>query len=159
MINPIRYGGRMTKMKDGKETVVDIPPQHVLERMGAAVQVTLTHPRSIQAEFQKKGEKVPSIEVMALIDTGASSSVITPQVAAQLKLIHTGYRTVSSVQDEQERPVYYGYIIFPWGSGKEIPMVSCPLKLSQFGCLIGRDIMKHWYLTYNGSDGSIVICD
>ena len=92
-----------------------------------------------------------------MIDTGASGSVITPRVAEQLELIHTGYQKVSSVQDEQNRPVYYAMIRFPWGKGKEIPMVSCPLK--NFDCLIGRDILQHWYLTYHGTDGSITICD
>jgi hypothetical protein len=74
-----------------------------------------------------------------------------------LGLIHTGYQTVFSAQDEQLHPVYYGLVIFSWGSGKEIPLVSCPLKM--FDCLIGRDILVHWYLTYNGTEGSIVICD
>ena len=41
--------------------------------------------------------------------------------------------------------------------GKEIPIVSCPLK--NFDCLIGRDILLHWHFTYNGPDGSVVICD
>ncbi len=93
----------------------------------------------------------------ALIDTGASSTVITPRVADQLRLVHTGFQKVSSVQDEQQQPVYYGFIIFPWGSGKETPIVSCPLK--KFDCLIGRDILLHWHFTYNGPDGSFVICD
>jgi len=95
--------------------------------------------------------------VNALIDTGASGTVITPRVADQLGLVHTGFQKVFSVQDEQQRPVYYGIIIFPWGIGKEIPIVSCPLK--NFDCLIGRDILLYWHFTYNGPDGSIVICD
>lgn len=159
MINPIRYGGQIKKMKNGKPVILNIPPAIVLERMGAALQITIAHPRNIQAEFQKKGQKAPVVEVTALIDTGASSTVITPKIADSLGLIHTGYATVSSVQDEQNRPVYYGYVLFGWGRGKEIPLIACPLKMSQFDCLIGRDILKHWYMTYNGLDGSIVICD
>jgi hypothetical protein len=78
-------------------------------------------------------------------------------VAEDLNLIHTGFQKVTSVHDEKERPVYYGFVLFPWGSGKEIPIIACEIK--DFPCLIGRDILQHWFFTYNGPDGSIVICD
>lgn len=157
MINTYRYGGQKQTEKDGKKVIVPVPSQLVLAHMGAFLDVTITHPRIIQENFKQQGQNVPSISVKALIDTGASSSVIAPKVADQLNLVHTGYQQVTSVQDEQQRPVYYGFIIFPWGSGKEIPIVSCPLK--NIDCLIGRDILIHWYFTYNGIDGSVVICD
>jgi predicted aspartyl protease len=157
MINTIRYTAQGEVEKDGKKLSVLIPPSLVLNQMGAFIQVTLTHPRSVREKFKEQGKSVPTVSVNALIDTGASGSVITPKVADQLGLIHTGFQKVSSVQDEQLRPVYYGFIIFPWGMGKEIPIVSCPLK--NFDCLIGRDILLHWHFTYNGPDGSIVICD
>jgi len=157
MINTYRYGGEGEVEKEGKKLVVKIPPRVVLRNMGPFVQVTITHPRIIQENFKQQGKDIPIISVNALIDTGASSTVITPRVADQLGLIHTGYQKVTSVQDEQQRPVYYGFIIAPWGKGIEIPIVSCPLK--NFDCLIGRDILLYWHFTYNGPDGSIVICD
>lgn len=157
MINTYRYGGKSEVEKDGKKSIVPIPPPVVLNQMGAFIKVTITHPRIIQEDFKQQGKSAPTVNVSALIDTGASGTVITPRVADQLGLVHTGFQKVSSVQDEQQRPVYYGFIIFPWGSGKEIPIVSCPLK--NFDCLIGRDILSHWHFTYNGPDGSVVICD
>jgi predicted aspartyl protease len=157
MINTYRYGGQGEVEKDGRKLTVSIPPQYVLNQMGAVIQVTITQPRIIRENLKQQGKIAPTISVNALIDTGASGTVITPRVADQLGLVHTGFQKVSSVQDEQQRPVYYGFIVFPWGSGKEIPIVSCPLK--NFDCLIGRDILTHWHFTYNGPDGSIVICD
>lgn len=157
MINTYRYGGQGEVEKDGKKLVVQIPPPVVLNQMGAFIKVIITHPRIVQENFKQQGKSVPTVNVNALIDTGASGTVITPHVADQLGLVHTGFQRVSSVQDEQQRPVYYGFIIFPWGGGKEIPIVSCPLK--KFDCLIGRDILLHWHFTYNGPDGSVVICD
>lgn len=157
MINTIRYTGQGEIEKDGKRSIAQIPPSVVLNQMGAFIKVTITHPRIIQEKLKEQGRNASTITVNALIDTGASGTVITPRVADQLGLIHTGFQRVSSVQDEQERPVYYGFIIFPWGMGKEIPIVSCPLK--NFDCLIGRDILLHWHFSYNGPDGSIVICD
>jgi len=157
VINTYRYGGQQEVEKDGKKITVQVPSRIVLNQMGAFIQVTITHPRIIQENLKQQGKSVPTITVNALIDTGASGTVITPKVSDQLGLVHTGFQKLSSVQDEQQRPVFYGFIIFPWGGGKEIPIVSCPLK--NFDCLIGRDILLHWHFTYNGPDGSIVICD
>jgi predicted aspartyl protease len=157
MINNYRYGGHKTVDKYGKVQSLELPPRDILEIKGPFLQVTITHPRIIQDDLRKKGHRVPSLQVNALIDSGAVTSVISSKIADELDLMHTGYQNVLSVQDEQEQPVYYGFIIFPWGNGKEIPIVCCPLK--DVDCLIGRDILKHWHFTYNGVDGSITICD
>lgn len=157
MINTYRYGDHEIFLKDKKIQKVDISPNDILEMKGPFLQVTITHPRTIQEELRRKGMKVSSLNVNALIDTGAITSVISSRIANELNLIHTGYQKVLSVQDEQEQPVYYGFVIFPWGNGKEIPIVCCPLR--DVDCLIGRDILKHWHFTYNGADGSITICD
>ena len=159
MINTYRYGAQGEKIEqDGKRTPVQIPSKVVLNRMGPFVKpVTITHPRISQELIEKRGENVLAKSVRALIDTGASISIISQQVADELDLVQTGYQNVSSVQDEQLQPVYYGLIMFPWGRGIEVPIISCPLK--NFDCLIGRDVLAHWHFTYNGPDGSIVICD
>ena len=157
MITTYRYTGQRKVVKNGKEIVDNVPANIVLNQAGPFVDVTITHPRAVQEKLKQSGEEVPSAKFRALIDTGASSSVISPKAAGQLKLVHTGYQKVSSVNDEQDRPVYYGFILFPWGKGKEIPIVCCDLK--NFDCLIGRDILQHWHLSYNGPDGSVVICD
>jgi len=157
MITTWKYGGKREIEKDGKKGVVPISSTEILNQMGAFIKVTITHPRTIQKKLKEQERDIPAVTVNALIDTGASNSVITPKIADQLNLVHTGYQNVTSVQDEQKRPIYYGFIMFPWGKGKEIPVVCCPLK--NFDCLIGRDILMHWYFTYNGPDGSVVVCD
>jgi len=157
LISTYRYGGRAEVDRKGKKSVVSVPANIVLNQAGAFIEVAITHPKITREKFLEKGKAVPSVKVRALIDTGASITVITPRVAGRLGLVHTGFEKISSVQDEQEQPVYYGFIAFPWGSGKEIPIVACPLK--HFDCLIGRDVLQHWHFSYNGPDGSIVICD
>jgi hypothetical protein len=67
---------------------------------------------------------------------------ILTQMGAFLDVIITHPRVVQEKLREQ---------------GKEIPIIGCDIK--NFPCLIGRDILQHWYFTYNGPDGSIVICD
>lgn len=157
MINIYRYGDHKNLSRDGEIQELEAPANEFLEIKGPFLQVTITHPRKIQEALKRKGLKVSSLHVNALIDTGASFTAVSLKIADELNLVQTGYQKISSVQDEQVQPVYYGFIIFPWGNGKEIPIVGCPLK--EFDCLIGRDILKHWYVAYNGIDGSITICD
>ena len=63
----------------------------------------------------------------------------------------------TSVTDQQKRPKFFTRILFPWGKGIDLSAASCPLK--GVDCLIGRDVMVHWNLIYNGATGQITICD
>lgn len=158
MINNLKYTEQAEIEKDGKKKIISVPPNLVLNKIGPFIQVNITHPSIYHENLKKKGTKIPTINVKALIDTGASMTVISPAVADELKLVHTGFQKITSVQDEKVQPVYHGCLLFPWGSSIEaVPMVACPLK--GYDCLIGRDILMHWHFTYNGPDGSITICD
>ncbi|MBN2385142.1 hypothetical protein JXQ70_19890 [bacterium] len=150
MITKIEYGGEGTS--EGKKIL--IPPSIALRNLGPVLDVFIMQPSSTI----KKGDQVAAIKIPALIDTGAISSVITPEIADKLNLVHTGFTTVTSVQDQQKRPVFFGRIQFHWGKAIDIPLVACPIK-GTAQCLIGREILNFWYLTYNGRDGTIVICD
>lgn len=158
MINTYQYGGHKTvTKKDGKKINIPLPNNLALHIRGPLIQVVITHPKKIAEKISQTGTTIPTATIMALIDTGASSSVITDKIANDLGLIQTGFQKVTSVQDQQDRPQYFVNIRFPWGSGKEVPVASCPLK--GIDCLIGRDILMHWNMVYNGKDGLIIICD
>jgi predicted aspartyl protease len=157
MINTYRYEGHKSLRKDSKTQKLEVQPNKVLEIQGPFIKVTITHPVEIQEELRRKGLEVSRLQVNALIDTGASFTAVSSKIVDDLNLVQTGFQKISSVLDEKVLPVYYGFIIFPWGNGKEISIVSCPIK--EFDCLIGRDILNRWYFNYNGVDGSITICD
>ena len=57
MINTYRYGGQGEIEKDGKKSIVQIPPPVVLNRMGAFIKVTITHPRDRSRKFKTTREK------------------------------------------------------------------------------------------------------
>jgi hypothetical protein len=38
-------------------------------------------------------------------------------------------------------------------------IIACPIFETQFSCLIGRDILKYWELTYSGALGQFSIKD
>ena len=79
MINIYRYGGHKTLHKDGKVQQVEVSPSDILEIKGPFLQVTITQPRIIQEALRKNGEKIPSLNVNALIDTGGKQHPTTQQ--------------------------------------------------------------------------------
>lgn len=159
MIIPVRYGGHTEVEKEGKKIQVQVHPAQVLLQAGAFIDVTLSHPKAVKEQLRKLGKNAPSISVKALIDTGANCTLATQKVINEVGLLQTGTQKVFSIQNEQVQPTYYGLITFGWGAGKEIPITSCTFPFNNYDCVIGRDILMYWHLTYNGPDGSIVICD
>lgn len=159
MIIPVRYGGHTEAEKDGKKVKVPIHSAQILYQFGAFIDVTFSHPKAVQEQLRKLGKNAPSISVKAIIDTGANCTLATPKVINEVGLLQTGTQKVFSIQNEQDQPTYYGLITFSWGASKEIPITSCPFAFNNYDCVIGRDILMYWYFTYNGPDGSIVICD
>lgn len=157
MISRVQYGGKKKTIKDGKEVEIAIPPPIVLQAKGPMLKLVITQPRTIAQKLKEQSKEIPSVSVNGLIDTGAFGCVVTPKVVQDLNLIQTGFQKVTSVQDAQDRPAYYAFLQFPWGAGKEVSVVECPLK--GYDCIIGRNILRHWYMTYNGLDGSVIICD
>ncbi|MCX6252004.1 MAG: retropepsin-like aspartic protease [Bacteroidetes bacterium] len=158
MINTFGFGAHQQVEKDGKKIIIPVSPQIVLQNGGPIIPIVITHPRSVAERLIKDGKQVQAIQCRALIDTGAFGSVITPVIAQQLNLVQTGFQKVTSVNNEEDQPAFFSRIQFGWGKGKDVQVVSCPLR-GPFDCLIGRDILVHWNFTYNGKDGYIIICD
>lgn len=127
---------------------------HIEIRIGAT-RLEVVEGRAIGLEF-------PVIPVRALIDTGASLTIINPEIAATCKLRQTGRQKINAVGGEAgEYPEYAASIAFP---GSELPsfdttrVVACPIiRQPFFSCLIGRDIMRKWLFKYDGRSGEIEI--
>lgn len=157
MINN-RFFNRTTEIeKDGKKTRTVIPGSLVLLDEGPVISVIITHPDVVSRELHKQNKEVKVLTVNGLIDTGASSCIVTKKIVDELQLLYTGQARVTSVQDEQERPQYFARFQFEWGAYKDVSVIECPLQGCD--CIIGRNILIHWHLTYNGSGGFISICD
>src|SRR5229473_4234397 len=73
----------------------------------SATRVEVEEGRSLGLEF-------PDLPVRALIDTGASLTIINPQIAATCKLKQTGHQKINAVGGEAgEYPEYAAAIAFP----------------------------------------------
>lgn len=102
----------------------------------------------IQSQFTK---------IPALIDTGASRTVVTPEVvkrAGLRKIDETQLRRVGGINENAE--VFVAAIQFPrykLATIEIIEVVCCELPQQVIQCLLGRDVLSRWLFTYNGPTG------
>jgi predicted aspartyl protease len=132
-----------------------------LRRSGPKIRVTISNPRSAHAAAERAGVVLKEpFTVTALIDTGASRTVVTPQLAPTCGLRQTGVARISSAGHITERPEYAGAIHFPDSELKgfdPVSLVVCPLPEQDVACLLGRDVLERWNLTYDGRSGFVEI--
>ena len=139
--------------------IVDIPvaTNTSIKIHGPLLPVNISLPTAVLEQHLTHTKQPQTISCDALVDTGASVSAISSKIAEQLGLVVTGFKNIASVHSSEVCPVYFGRITFPWGSGMEIPLISC--ELQGLECLIGRDVLRYWHMTYDGFNGEITICD
>src|SRR5262249_6028030 len=106
-----------------------------------------------------KLKKVPSIKILALIDTGASSTAITQHVVDKLKLLPRGTASVYTSSRRSEIRIEFD-ISLEYDSGAYLPLLrvfDANLEGYPIDCLIGRDVLEHGVFTYNGPQKKITL--
>jgi predicted aspartyl protease len=108
--------------------------------------------RELIGAFGNEGVAAP-VPVSALVDTGAASTVISPETAKLLGLrsvgavsVHTP-TTVDPVLCRQFHVNVYLSAIF---AIENIVAIEAPLTGQPFQSLIGRDVLSRGVLTYDG---------
>lgn len=137
------------------------PDPNTLLRQGPHIEVVISR---TQPELDNKAsaDEHRELAIRALIDTGASLTVINPQIAATCKLVQTDRVSITTVGGMKgDFPAYAAALSFP---GRDLPaldivrVVACPfIGQPFFSCLIGRDILRKWHMTYDGPNGEIEI--
>jgi Aspartyl protease len=126
-------------------------------KIGPLINVALLPPGSFKPGTQLKASGFP-----ALIDTGASGSCISPDVATQLHLTQIGKRPMISATHETPMNIYLVDLILPFG-GTAIALNSVQVSEfhtptnSPFKVIIGRDIICKGTLTIS-FDGHFTFC-
>jgi predicted aspartyl protease len=128
---------------------------------GPYIPILISATRLEVEEGRKIGLDFPEWSINALIDTGASVTVINPEVAKTCKLRWTGRARIIAVGGMAgEFPEHAAAISFPGtelSSFSAIRVVACPIIRRTFSCLIGRDILQKWLFLYDGRGGQIEI--
>jgi predicted aspartyl protease len=134
-----------------------------LRENGPRIQVRIGHSEMEYAQSRLFGVELPEpLVVKGLIDTGASITVINPKVAESRQLRQTGFTILSAAGSQAKYPEYVASMSFP-GSGLRgfdlIRVVACQLPSQPIACLLGRDILRRWLLTYNGKSATVSISE
>jgi len=134
-----------------------------LQQQGPILKVLIGHTPDELEEAQSVGFEFPeSRPFNALIDTGAAVTIINPQLAETYKLRYTGMERITAVGHTDKYRGYAAAISFPDRNLRGfdiVRIIACPLASPVMSCLIGRDILRHWELIYNGESGAVTILD
>jgi predicted aspartyl protease len=140
------------------------PDPKDLERFGSRLEIEVGPPNisggkkdTSTSQHLQKFTRMP-----ALIDTGASRTVLTPLAIEKLNLPLIDYTTLSRAGGIDRAAVYVASIQFPRYRLTPIEVIQvlcCELPDQPIQCLIGRDILSRWQLTYNGQTGEWSIED
>ena len=106
----------------------------------------------MEEALKKAGEPVPApVQLAALIDTGATGSVVRQGVAAQLGLRPVGVIAINTASSTDVRCYQYAMrLLFPNNVTVEATVIEAPLLGQDIQVLIGRDVLAHGVLVYIG---------
>lgn len=128
-----------------------------------ALRIGLTRPQA--AERRRRGlAALSSLDVPALIDTGASTTAIDPYIVQALELISVARSTIHTPSgvSAEEYELYRVQLKF---AEPEIPdfaaglrVVGCSrLSANGYLMLLGRDVLDRGVFTYDGPAGTFTL--
>ena len=132
---------------------------------GPLIEVSVMNSRQVIEAGRALGFEYPEPRPMkALLDTGASVTVISKVWANNCKLFQTNEGSqIVSLGDEQHCGEHAGAISFP-GTGLRpfdpARIVSAVFKKGRFhAIIIGRDILRNWVISFDGRSKQVTITD
>ena len=130
-----------------------------LREKGPVCQIVIKPSEPTIAKLELEKQKVPSIKVWALIDTGASTTAISHKVVKDLFLVPRGTAKVytssrhSEIRNEYDISLEFGKNIYL----QILRALEANFKDQTIHCLIGRDILQHGKLVYNGPKNKVML--
>jgi hypothetical protein len=138
-----------------------------LETDGPVIDVEISMPKQLEAWCVKNNLPVPApVTGYALIDTGASISGIHLPILEQLSLLPIDFITLQGATGiDDKAPVYPARVSFPGINLNDVPMSRVVGNQVRYQTpsgknvimLLGRDLLKHFNLIYNGTFNQIIL--
>ncbi|HYK03796.1 MAG TPA: retropepsin-like aspartic protease [Thermoanaerobaculia bacterium] len=132
-----------------------------LAALGPSIQVAIGPSRELIAAFAPFGKELSAPHsVTALIDTGAHTTVLTPELAARLRIEPVGKAPISTPSttraimcDRYHVNVYFdeGFVV------ENVFAIEAPMGGVPYQCLIGRDILRLATLLYDGPENQFAL--
>lgn len=146
-----------------------VDPRTSLIHQGPIVPVQIEVPQALATQLQTDNKPVPTpLFGFALIDTGASISGIDTTVIQHLGVQPVGQQVlIGGATGQKMRSTYPARFTFPGSSlpamhfgqlaETELSGITLPGTQGSFLALIGRDILCHFVLVYNGPNGTFTL--
>ena len=130
-----------------------------LRQNGPTCQVVIKPSEPIIEKLKLEKKDIPRITVMALIDTGASTTAVSHRVVKKLKLVPRGTVQVYTSHKKPEiRNEFDISLEFNTDTYLTIlKVLDASLQDHSIDCLIGRDVLAHGVFTYNGPKKQVVL--
>jgi predicted aspartyl protease len=131
-----------------------------LHEIGPVFDVTIAVPEDLSRRLVADKMAVPSpVKVSAMIDTGADSSVVTPEIMKSLGISPIDWiPIITAGLKEQTCPLFCARIIFSNGvSIESSEIIGASLHNPSLQCLLGRDVLKSCLFIYNGQDEIVTL--
>jgi predicted aspartyl protease len=132
---------------------------------GPCIDVVLMNSRDVIERGRAIGLEYPEpIKLRALLDTGASVTVISKTFANHCRLFQTNEGSeITALGGTVFCGEHAGSISFPDTNLRPfdpIRIVSADfVKERNYACLIGRDILQNWRITFDGASKRVSITD
>lgn len=115
---------------------------------------------SAQKEQGIEAEEVPAVRSLMLVDTGASGSAVDQEVIAMLGLQPTGSIAIATPSHERHDVLTYDIDLLIEQNQfhlADVPVFATGLNNQGIQGLIGRDVLQHMLLVYNGYSGDFTL--
>ena len=130
-----------------------------LQQIGPVIEIMLTPSVPFMQAMGINPIATKVIKVAAMIDTGATGTVISQGFAAMLGIQPIGTTSINTPSSINVNCYQFDMqLIFP--NNINIPSIvvtEAPLQGQHIQCLIGRDILQHSVLVYVGYDNSFTL--
>jgi hypothetical protein len=131
-----------------------------LNQLGPQVGVLIEIPEALAKLLAEAGKPAPTpVSGMALIETGATSSVVDAAVVAALGVNPVGTARVGTAGGPATQPVYPIHIQLQ-GIGLTISfgrVTGAPLREMGLVALLGRDMLSRMILYYDGPNSEYTL--
>jgi predicted aspartyl protease len=120
--------------------------------VGPVVQVNLTIGTAVEEALRRANQNIPApVQALAMIDTGATGTVVRDDIIAPLNLNPVGVALINTPSSTNVQ--CYEYLVriaFPNNVVIETVAIAAPLRNQHIQCLIGRDVLQRGVFIYTG---------
>ena len=125
--------------------------------------VVMNSPDVLEAWRAAGLECPPPVRMKALLDTGSAVTIISKTFARHCKLLQTGESDIRALGALHKCGEHAGTIVFAGTNLRPAEAIRIRsgdfIREPHFACLIGRDIMRHWKITFDGPSKCVTIVD